>query len=157
METNQFKIESPVFQNSAEIPEDYTCHGKNISPPLRWEHTPRDAKELVLICEDPDAQQLSPFVHWVAYNIPAAKTRLEEGATDEMGKEFTLGKNSAGVEGYQGPNPPKNTGAHRYYFKLFAVDNFIDLKPGATADEVMEAMRGHIVGAAEVMGKHRYH
>src|SRR5437016_766070 len=125
MEINQFKLESPAFKNSAEIPEDYTCHGKNISPPLKWSHVPEHAKELALICEDPDAPEKAPFIHWVAYHIPANFTELKEGV-GHADKEFAQGKNSAGEITYMGPKPPENTGVHRYYFRLFAVDDTLD-------------------------------
>jgi len=157
MEANQFNIESPAFKNTADIPEDYTCHGRNISPPLRWNHVPKHAQELALICEDPDVPQNPPFIHWVVYHIPSKQTEFKENVAEKLNKDLAHGKNSAGNETYTGPNPPEDTGIHRYYFRLFSLDSSLDLKAGATADELMEAMRGHIIGETGVMGKHQYH
>ncbi len=152
-----FKIESPAFADAAKIPEDYTAHGKNISPPLKWANVPAHAKELALICEDPDAQKNPPFIHWVAYHIPAVLPELKENAGQSGDAEFAQGKNSAGEIAYTGPKPPPKTGSHRYYFRLFALDEILDIQQGASVEELMEAMRGHVIGEAEVMGKHEYH
>jgi Raf kinase inhibitor-like YbhB/YbcL family protein len=157
MEISEFRIESVAFKNSENIPEDFTAHGKNISPPLKWDGVPRHAQELALICEDPDAPKNPPFVHWVVYHIPVETKQIDENASEYSNGTLVLGKNSAGEETYIGPNPSENSGNHRYYFRLFALDSPVNLKKGASADELMEAMRGHIIAEADVMGKHQYH
>jgi Raf kinase inhibitor-like YbhB/YbcL family protein len=157
MENTEFAIESTAFKYGEMIPEDYTAHGKNISPPLRWLNVPKHAQELVLICDDPDAPQNAPFVHWILYGILPTITALPEGVTSNSYPALKQGKNSKDTLGFVGPNPPLNTGDHRYYFRLIALDRKLDLKPGASIDEVNVAMLGLILGEAEFMGKHRYH
>jgi Raf kinase inhibitor-like YbhB/YbcL family protein len=157
METNKFMMESSAFKYGADIPEDYTCHGKNVSPPLKWSHAPAHAEEFVLICEDPDAPREEPYVHWIAYHIPVTMTELPEGAGDPVNRELQQGKNSEGKLGYTGPCPPANTGKHRYYFRLIALDSSIVLGDSATYEELVYAMLGRIIGEAECMGKHEFH
>ena len=156
MDQNHFKLESAAFKDQSRIPEDFTAHGKNISPPLSWSNVPHHAKELALICEDPDAPN-PPYIHWLAYHILAILPELKENAGQLNEAEFAQGKNSAGENAYTGPKPPPHTGSHRYYFRLFALDEIIDIRQGASVDELMEAMRGHIIGEADVMGKHESH
>src|SRR4051812_2686926 len=123
MATESFKIESPVFRNFTTIPEDYTAHGRNESPPLHWSGVPPETVELVLICEDPDAPGSEPFVHWVIYNIQANRTKLpgkvREGDSETV--EFTQRENSFHPLSYGGPKPPPGK-THHYHFRLFALD-----------------------------------
>ena len=151
------EIQSDAFKDKHEIPEEFTCHGKNMSPPLKWDNLPPHTVELALICEDPDAPQNPPFVHWVAYNIPKTKTGLEMGAGSKENSEISQGRNSAGEAYYLGPNPPPDTGIHRYYFRLFALDDRITLRAGASASELLDAIRDHVLAEAELCGRHEYH
>ena len=152
-----FSLESSAFKNRADIPEQYTGHGKDISPPLKWNAVPPHTQEFALICEDPDAPNNPPYIHWVVYHIPAQQTGFDENASKTQKKNVMQGKNSRGEEGYTGPNPPEDSGVHRYYFRLFALDAPLQLGVGATVSELMEAMRDHVLGEAEVMGRHEFH
>lgn len=155
-----FKIESTIFRNGDNIPEKFTADGENISPPLTWANVPHGTKELVLICEDPDSVGTRPFVHWILYKIPANLNNVEAGMPQKAKSathEFLQGKNSAGMLGYYGPKPPATSGAHRYYFKLYALDEKLNVPEGLSKAELLEAMRSHVIGETEFMGKYQYH
>ncbi len=146
-------ITSPVFMDNNLVPAKYTCDGQDISPPLEWKDIPAGTKSLALICDDPDAP-MGTWVHWVAYTIPPNITKLEENIRPEkeLKNGMRQGNNSWPKIGYGGPCPP--SGTHRYYFKLYALDNIPDLKPGATKAQLSEAMKGHILAEAQLMGKY---
>ena len=124
------KITSKAFQNECMIPEKYTCKGQDISPSLKWEGAPAGTKGFVIICDDPDAP-VGIWDHWLLFNIPASETELNENIPDlpELTNGIRQGKNSWGRSDYGGPCPP--SGTHRYFFKLYALDTMLDLKPGA--------------------------
>jgi len=146
------QLTSAAFQQGAEIPSQYTSDGKDISPELSWKDAPAGTKSFVLIVHDPDAPRPGGFTHWVVYNIPSEAGHIEENTPNEeriIGLALQ-GKNDAGKIGYMGPAPP--SGTHRYFFRLFAVDQLVGLPPGATHKEVSAAIRGHILGQAELMG-----
>lgn len=146
-------LSSNDFNNEELIPIKFTCQGSNSSPSLKWSEVPQETKSFALIVEDPDAPQATPFIHWVIFNIPANKISLSEA----MPKERSLtggarqGTNSFNKIGYDGPCPPKGS-PHRYYFKIFALDKLLDLKPGASKDQLEEAMQNHIIGSGQIMG-----
>jgi hypothetical protein len=142
------QLTSSAFTEGSTIPKKYTCDGEDISPALEWSGVPQGTKSLALIVDDPDAP-VGTFVHWVLYDIPADATGLPEGVTGTG----TLGKSSFGKTGYGGPCPPKGP-AHRYYFKLYALDTALGLKAGSTKAEVEKAMQGHILAQGQVMGKY---
>lgn len=147
-----FTLTSTAFSQGGEIPARYTCKGQDLSPPLSWSDVPEGTKSLVLICDDPDAPR-GTFVHWVVYNIPPSASRLPEGIPAEPSLEDgTLqGINHFGKIGYGGPCPPPGP-AHRYFFKLYALDTTLELPPGATKEQVLKAMEGHILAKAELVG-----
>ncbi len=150
----EFRLYSPAFQNGERIPAKYTCDGEDVSPPLRWEEVPEGTKSLVLIVYDPDAPT-GTFIHWVLYNIPATVNELPEGVPkDEPVVEGigVQGMNDFGYIGYGGPCPPPGHGAHRYFFALHALDVELRVRPGARADEVLKAMKDHVIGYAVLMG-----
>lgn len=140
-------LKSTAFDSGESIPTKYTCDGANVSPPLQWSGVPDNAQSLVLICEDPDAPGRT-FSHWVLYNIPPTTTALSEG--DESG---TPGNNDFGKSGYGGPCPPRGP-AHRYYFRLYALDGDIEVVSGATRPQVLDSIEGHILAEAEWMGRY---
>ncbi|HEV8358608.1 MAG TPA: YbhB/YbcL family Raf kinase inhibitor-like protein [Gemmatimonadales bacterium] len=148
-------ISSPAFEPGAGIPALYTCQGRDISPPLAWTGVPPAAKSLVLIVDDPDAPDPKApkmtWVHWVLYNLPPTATGLAEGATSSSLPPGTLeGRNDWKRTGYGGPCPP--IGRHRYFHKLYALDAMLpDLKQPTKA-QVEQAMVGHIVANAVVVG-----
>lgn len=148
------QITSSVFLEGDMIPAKYTCDGKNISPPLEWKDFPAGTKSFALISEDPDAP-VGLWIHWVVYNIPVSMTKLDEHVKPE--REFKngmrQGSNSWPKIGYGGPCPP--SGTHRYYFKLYALDAPMNLAPGATKEELLQAMKGHLLVEAQLMGKYK--
>ena len=151
--TMSLEVTSDAFANGQSIPAKYSCVGKNISPALAWNEPPAGTQSFALIVDDPDAP-MGTWVHWVLFNIPADTRDLQEDLP-VTGKNadpnaIYVGKNSSGKTRYDGPCPP--SGTHRYYFKLYALDTTLNLLPGATKDEVLKEMEGHILAQGEVMG-----
>jgi len=148
------KVTSPAFEDGGMIPQQYTCDGDNISPPLNWEAVPAGTKSLALIMDDPDAPG-GTFVHWVLYDLPADLEGLPENLP--RGKGFPLGGeegiNSTNQLGYRGPCPP--SGTHRYFFKLYALDEKLSLPAGETKSRLLDAMEGHILGLGQIMGRYK--
>ncbi|MCY3020279.1 MAG: YbhB/YbcL family Raf kinase inhibitor-like protein [Planctomycetota bacterium] len=149
-------ISSSVFKAGAAIPRKHTGEDKDVSPPLQWAGVPKEAKELALICDDPDAPRAEPWVHWVLYGIPADATGLAEAIPavetlkDPPGAR--QGTSDFGRIGYGGPMPPKGHGTHHYHLKLYALDAALDLKPGLTKKKLLEAIKGHVVAEGELVG-----
>jgi Raf kinase inhibitor-like YbhB/YbcL family protein len=150
-----FELTSPAFQNGGIIPSKLTCDGADVSPALHWPHAHADAKSLVLICDDPDAPA-GTWVHWVLYGLAPDRTSLGEGVPRDPVVEGigVQGKNDFKRIGYGGPCPPPGK-PHRYFFKLYALDSKLGLKPGATKSDVEKAMRGHVVAQGQLMGKYQ--
>jgi Raf kinase inhibitor-like YbhB/YbcL family protein len=150
------KLTSPSFDANSAIPARYTCDGEDLSPALHWSDVPEDAKSLVVIMDDPDAPP-GTWVHWVLYDLPGNLTDLPEGVPEKERLEEGAAHGACwGVEsysriGYHGPCPPPGD-PHRYYFRLYALDTRLDLAPRATKDEVVKAMKGHVLAEAELMG-----
>jgi Raf kinase inhibitor-like YbhB/YbcL family protein len=149
----QFTLISDAFAHGQTIPAKYSCIGRNISPALAWTEPPAGTQSFALIVEDPDAPG-GTWTHWVLFNIPAGTRNLAEdlpvtGKNVTSGEAYT-GTNSWGDIGYGGPCPPGGT--HRYFFKLYALDTLIGLLPGATKDQLLKEMTGHILAQTELMG-----
>jgi Raf kinase inhibitor-like YbhB/YbcL family protein len=141
------KLLSRAFEHGAKIPDRHTCKGENISPAFFIEDIHEAAETLAFIVDDPDAP-MGTWVHWVMWNIkPEDELKLKEGTLPE---EAVQGRNSAGKLGYHGPCPP--SGTHRYYFKLYALDKKLKLKEGATKEDLLAAMEGHILERATLVG-----
>ncbi len=145
------QVTSTAFSQGESIPVQYTCQGQNISPPLAWGDPPAGTQSLALIMDDPDAP-VGTWVHWVLYNLPPEARTLPEAVSAEAQlQDGSLhGHNSWNRSGYGGPCPP--SGTHRYFFKLYALDTMLDLKPGADKWQLLEAMQGHILAQGELMG-----
>ena len=141
------KIISSAFNEGEMIPTKYTCDGENISPPLEFVDVPEETKSLVLIMDDPDAPQ-EVFTHWIVYKIDPETTSVTEGKNPAYA---TIGLNSAGKAEYAPPCPPSDI--HRYYFRLYALDTEINLQPGANRREIEEAIAGHVIAQAELLGR----
>ena len=141
------KITSPAFQNNMNIPEKFTCDGEGINPALEIMDVPAGAKSLALIVDDPDAAGPGGFVHWVIFNIDPKTDRVEENSSPESA---VRGQGSSGESKYVSPCPP--SGAHRYFFKLYALDTLLDLESRATREDVEQAMQGHTLDQAELVG-----
>lgn len=146
------KLISPAFKDGERIPQKYTCEGKDVSPPLEWSGVPEGTKSFALICDDPDAP-MGTWVHWVVYNIPDTTNSLPEGVPkgNVVLGGISQGVTSFGWAGYGGPCPPRGP-AHRYFFKLYALDTPLNLEPGATKEKLLKAMEGHILATAQLMG-----
>lgn len=146
------ELRSKVFGPNEKIPDLHARDGSDASPPLSWSDLPEDTKSLALIVEDPDAPR-GPFTHWVIWDIPITNSGLPENVSHAG--DFTdgtrQGDNDFGESGYGGPRPPKGE-THRYVFKLFAIDERLELEEGATKDQLLEAMRGHVLDQAELVG-----
>jgi len=160
------QVSSGAFEPGGEIPIEYTCHGANLSPPVEWSGVPQGTQSLALLVDDPDSQPPG-WVHWVIYNIPPTSTGLPEGVPGEAtlpdgslqgandfapraqdGDTFPGGAPINRI-GYDGPCPPA---AHRYVFKLYALDTILDLPAEATRADLLTAMEGHVLGEAELTG-----
>lgn len=146
-----FTLESSAFTAGALIPVKYTCDGDDISPPLSWSEPPAGTRSFALIMDDPDAP-VGVWDHWLLYNIPAGVRGLPAGipAVPELADGSRHGKNSWGRTDYGGPCPP--SGEHRYFFKLYALDAPLDLASGANKQTLLQAMDGHVLAEAELMG-----
>ncbi|MEW5768638.1 MAG: YbhB/YbcL family Raf kinase inhibitor-like protein [bacterium] len=146
-----FELTSSAFVTGKPIPRKYTCDGEDISPPLQWSDPPQGTQSFALISDDPDAP-MGTWVHWVLYNLPANRRTLPENITSdaELPDGSRHGKNSWRRLGYGGPCPPGGT--HRYFFKFYALDTVLNLASGASKDQLLQAMKGHILAQTELMG-----
>lgn len=147
-------LKTRAFNDRGRIPSKYTCDGENISPPLSWEGVPADAVSLALICDDPDAPS-KVWTHWVIFNMPPVDGGLPENVPKirKLPDGSIQGYNDSGGVGYTGPCPP--FGVHRYFFRLYALDRKLELEGGAAKEDVMEAMEGHVLAEAELVGLYK--
>jgi Raf kinase inhibitor-like YbhB/YbcL family protein len=157
------KLTSSEFASGAKLDAKYTVEGHDISPPLSWSDAPLNTKSFALICDDPDAPSpqrpaAQPWVHWVMFNIPADRAELPAGIGQTLQPDEVpgarQGKNSwpSNNHGYRGPAPPPGSGQHRYFFKLHALDTILELPEGATKQQLLKAMSGHVLAEAELIG-----
>ena len=152
---DQMQLTSTAFTEGAVIPAKYTCDAKNVSPPLKWNGVPAGAKSLALIVDDPDAPA-GTWMHWVIYDLPPTTSELTE---DVPKSQYVAGGAKQGLNdfrhlGYGGPCPPHGL-PHRYFFKLYALDAMLELKPGLTKKDFESAMEKHILARAELMGTYQ--
>lgn len=140
------QLASPAFTQEEQIPDNYTCKGDDISPPLTIADIPEGTKSLALIVNDPDAPSGS-WTHWLVWNIPPETKEILE---DSVPESAVLGENDFGRNEYGGPCPP--SGTHRYHFKIYALDTVLALEPGASREELEEAMEEHVLDSAELVG-----
>lgn len=145
------RLRSPAFDDHAPIPARFSRDGENLSPPLEWSGLPDTAVELALLCEDPDAPD-GTFVHWVVAGLDPSLTGLAEG---ELPQDAVEGANDYGGTGYGGPQPPVGDPAHRYFFRLTAVAESLDVSPGASADDLRQAMEGKEVARGTLVGTYQ--
>lgn len=150
----KLQMNSTAFPEGGQIPIKYTCDGKDISPPLSWTGVPEEAQSLVLIADDPDAPA-GVWVHWVIYDMPPMLDNLPEGVPTEANLAGTgvQGQNDFQNTGYGGPCPPGSK-PHRYHFKLFALDQMLNLSPEATKAQVEDAMKDHILAEGRLIGEY---
>lgn len=159
MSDGGFTLSSAAFGANERIPaaHAYAPEGDNVSPPLAWTGAPAGTKELALIVDDPDAPRAEPWVHWVLYRIPAAAEGLPGGASRGTGHltepwGALEGKNDFGELGWGGPLPPKGHGTHHYHFQLYALDAPLALGEGVTKADLLNALEGHVLAQAELVG-----
>ncbi len=148
-----FILISAAFKDGTPIPAKYTCDGVDVSPPLAWSGAPAGTRSVALIADDPDAPG-GTWVHWVLYNLPAEVSDLPENIAKVESLDLggsRQGRNDFRRPGYGGPCPPPGP-AHRYFFKLYALDTRLELKAGAQKKDVEAAMEGHVLGSAQLMG-----
>ena len=143
----KMQITSSAFQQGGNIPAKFTCDGSDTSPPLQITGIPSETKSLVLIADDPDAPG-GLFTHWLVWNIAPQTSSVAEGSA----AKGVQGTNDFGNSGYRGPCPPP--GVHRYSFKVFALDRELDLRSGAKRSQLDAAMKGHVIGQGELMGRY---
>ena len=140
------ELTSPAFDDGEPIPEKYSCDGDDTSPALNWSFVPEGTRSLALIVHDPDAPS-GDFTHWLAWNIDPEPGGLEEGVPAPG-----QGANGFGRPGYGGPCPPPGHGSHRYFFELHAVDTDLDLEAGAAREQLEDAIEGHVLAKAQLIG-----
>ena len=155
-------VTSSAFDHHGMVPESNSAYGENVSIDLTWADLPEGTQQLALICDDPIVVEIGmmeqPFVHWVMYNIPASASGLPAGlpsdATLEMeGLEGAVnGLNGLRRPGYFGPRPPANGQLHAYHFRVYALDDALNLEPGLGKAELLDAMNGHVLATGMLMG-----
>jgi hypothetical protein len=155
-----FSITSTAFAEGQEIPDQYTCDGTDISPPLSWTNLPEGTQSLVLIMDDPDAPDPEApkmtWVHWLLYNLPADSSGLPEAVSDNQLPTRTLqGSNNWGRTGYGGPCPP--IGRHRYFFKLFALNSTLPDLRNPDKESLLQSMQGYVLDETGLMGTYQHH
>jgi Raf kinase inhibitor-like YbhB/YbcL family protein len=143
---SDFSVSSPAFKSGESIPARFTTDGQDLSPALLLDGVPAAAVSFALIVDDPDAPA-GTWIHWVVWNIPADITTIPEGGLPDAALS---GRNSWGRTGYNGPAPP--SGTHRYFFKLFALDRVLQLGPHSDQRALLDAMEGHVLARAQLMG-----
>ncbi len=146
-EKTQLQVTSAAFENEGSIPSKYTCDGEGVNPPLHIEAIPELAKTLVIIAEDPDAQN-GTFDHWLVWNIDPTDHTIPENFIPGVS-----GKNSAGKTGFHGPCPP--SGSHRYYFHVYALNEYVDLPAGADKKALQDAMQPLVIAEGSIMGRYQ--
>jgi Raf kinase inhibitor-like YbhB/YbcL family protein len=145
-----FQLLSNSFAEGGWIPELHSCKGADLSPSLEWSGEPGDVRSFALVIEDPDAPS-GTFCHWLVYDIPPDVHNLAQGL--KPGSVGVSGTNDFGRTGYGGPCPPKGS-AHRYYFRLYALDiNTLGLRHGVDRRELLQAVNGHILAETQCMGR----
>jgi Raf kinase inhibitor-like YbhB/YbcL family protein len=153
------KVTSKAFAADGVIPERHSGYSQSVSPDLRWSGAPATTGSFALVMEDPDAKAMAPepFVHWIAYNIPALTMSLPEGlpATPDIMGDGMQGVNGTKASGYFGPRPPAGDPPHHYHFQVFAIDSELPLRPGASKAALIAAMKGHVVGWGELVGTYK--
>lgn len=150
----RMELKSTAFQNGGEIPRKHTCDGADASPALAWQGAPAGTRAFALVADDPDAPG-GTWVHWVIYDLPAAAKELpgEFATIETLPNGAKQGLNDFRKTGYGGPCPPAGA-PHRYFFKLYGLDAPTNLKPRATKQQLLDAIKGHVLAEAELMGKY---
>ncbi len=151
-----FELKSSAFSNGGAIPSRFTCDGSDLSPALSWDDPPAGTKTFALIMDDPDAPS-GTWAHWVLYNLPASVRELPEGVPKAIDLKIGArqGLNDFRRIGYGGPCPPRGA-AHRYSFRLYALDQYTQLPAGSEKGDLERAMKGHILAQSELIGRFQH-
>ena len=153
--TPRIRVESAEFAPGKLIPDAHSDYADGMSPTLRWSDTPEGTRSVTIIAEDPDAPRQT-FTHWLLYNLPPTINEVPAAIPpDEHLPQLNgaaQGRTTNGVIGYFGPHPLKDDAPHHYHFEVFCLDTPLNLAPGATRDEIMTAMAGHVLAKGEVVG-----
>lgn len=144
----EFAVSSPAFVDNMPIPAEYSCNGRNVPPPLRWENVPDGTESLALVVDDPDAVG-GLYVHWVVTGIPPSANEIVEGALPQGAQ---VGLNSGGKAAYLGPCPPAGTGVHHYRFRLYALNKPLSLAPITPAGQAIQTIAGAAIATASTVG-----
>jgi len=154
-------VSSTAFAQGGTIPDRYSSYDQNASPPLRWTPGPPGTQSYAILAEDPDASTTPlPVIHWVVWNVPGGVSELREGLEsldrleDPMGLRQGL-NTAAGSVGYKGPRPPDGDPPHHYHFEIFALDQMLNLRAGADREDLVKAMRGHVLAKGELIGLYK--
>ena len=145
----EWEISSPAFENGGKIPKKYTCDGANVNPPLKIENPPSNTKSLALVFDDIDAPRGS-YVHWILWNMAPGVKEIRE---DSVPEGVVQGVNDFKKQYYGGPCPPRR--AHKYVFKIYALDILLNLNPNSTKKDLQKVMEGHIISRAQLTGLHK--
>jgi len=150
-------VTSDAFTDGGPLPRRYAKEGDNVSPPLRFANLPPGTREVVVLCEDPDAPMPHPYLHWLAYRIEPGTTELPEGITQgaevaEPMPHARQAKNANGHLGYDGPAPPPGHGVHHYHFQVFALGRPLEVSASPSRGEIVDGMRGYVIGYGEIVG-----
>lgn len=145
------QVHSIAFDDGMDLPISCTADGVGAPPALSWRGTPEAAKSLVVICEDPDAPALDPFLHWLVYDMPGVAEDLDA----QSQHSYRLGKNGRDQAAFAPAAPPAGHGVHHYHFQVFALDTALELGAGAERDEVIDRMKGHVLGWGELVGTYQ--
>lgn len=151
--SRELRVSSDAFSEGEPIPVEYSCDGDNTSPPVAWTGAPEGTAAFALVMDDPDAP-VGTFDHWVLYNVPPETTSLPAAvpAQEQLEGGALHGVNGAGRIGYLGPCPPEGDGAHRYQFRVFALDEPVDLASGASKTDLENAIDGHVLASGQLTG-----
>jgi Raf kinase inhibitor-like YbhB/YbcL family protein len=152
-----FMLTSDAFTDGDVIASRFTCEGENVSPALAWNGAPPSAGSFALVVDDPDAPG-GAFTHWVLYNLPPNSARLPQGVppAPQLAGGGLQGQNDFGETGYGGPCPPPGK-PHHYQFTLYALDATLGLQASAFKQDLLNAMRGHVLGQARLVGTYQRH
>jgi Raf kinase inhibitor-like YbhB/YbcL family protein len=143
-----FALRSAAFRHGEQLDPSFTAQEEDaVAPPLEWSAPPAGTQELALVVEDPDAPSAEPFCHWLVWGLAPQKGQLLEGEAPPR-----VGKNAFGNSEWLLPDPPTGQTAHDYVFQLFALDRPLGLMPGATRDDLIGAMEGHVLATAVLTG-----
>jgi len=151
-------VSSSSFDNYELMPQRHSEYAESVSPAISWKTVPKAASYAIIV-EDPGSSPTKPFVHWLAWNIPATVTSLPEGLQEQLRlvepEGVLQGRNTSGSHGYFGPKPPAGDPAHHYHFQVLALDEMLDLPPTSDRDALLAAVAGHVIGKGEIVGRYQ--